>query len=80
MSNRLTREHVSGDAGDANRFRGLVGGYHITIDFSTLTKYLANCYNDLVNASRSYRAASLRVTTWYNLLDTFTSSTSPKGA
>ena len=80
MWNGLTREHISVDAGDANGFRSLVGRYHVTIDLSTLISPLVNCINNLVNASRSYRAASLRITTWYNLFDTLPSSTSPKGA
>lgn len=75
----LTREHVSVNAGDANGFGGGVGGYHVAIDFSTLTKNLVNCINNFANALRSYRAASLRVTTRYDLFNTFTSSTSPKG-
>ena len=76
----LTGEHVSVDAGDANGFRGLVGGYHVAVNLSTLTPTLVNCINNFVNASKSYRAASLRVATWYNLLDTLSSSTTPKGA
>ena len=76
----LTGEQVGVDAGDANGLRGGIGGYHVAVDFSTLTHHLVDCVGNDVSALRSYHTASLTVTTRYNLLDTLCSSTSPEGA
>ena len=75
-----TWEQVGVNAGNANGLRGGVGGYHVAVDLSTLTKDLVSCIDNVVNALRSYHTASLRVTPRDNLLDTFTSGTSPEGA